>query len=70
MPLTRREFEHNMWLLSEQQIRVTRESSKAIKGLREARHSPNKRINLHTINESARAMANTIVSMMKRQERK
>ena len=70
MPLTRREFEHNMWLLSEQQIRVTRGSAKAIKGMMDARHLPNKRINLHTINESVRAMANTIFSMMKMEERK
>ncbi|MDQ1150513.1 hypothetical protein [Sphingobacterium zeae] len=68
MPINRNEFEHNIWLLSAVKINVTRESVKVMQGLREAKFAPNKRVNLHTVSESARLMANSIFSLMINQE--
>ena len=68
MPINRNEFEHNIWLLSAVKINVTKESIKVIQGLREAKVAPNKRVNLHTVNESARLMANSIFNFMINQE--
>lgn len=68
MPINRKEFEHNIWLLSTVRINVTRESIKVMQGLSEARIAPNKRVNLHTVNESARLMANSIFSFAINQE--
>lgn len=72
MPSSRREFEHNMHLLKERaekgQIRLTKSSIRSFKGLMNARYAPNQRINLHTINEMARLMANTVTQMSQQEE--
>ena len=64
MPTSRKEFEHNIWLLKEVKVNVSMESVKMIQGLNEARIAPNKRVNLHTVNEAARLMANSIFSFI------
>lgn len=74
MPNSRREFEHNMHLLKERaekgQIHITKSSIRSIKGLMNARYAPNQRINLHTINEMTRLMANTVTQMSQQKELK
>lgn len=66
MPKTRREFEHNMNLLAERmrrgEIHIAQSNFRTIKGLRNAKIGPNKRPNLHTIDEMARLMANTMLN--------
>lgn len=72
MPNSRREFEHNMHLLKEKaekgQIHISNSSIRSIKGLMNARYAPNQRVNLHTINEMARLMANTVTQMSQQKE--
>lgn len=72
MPSSRREFEHNMHLLKERaekgQIHLTKSSMRSIKGIMNARYAPNQRINLHTINEMARLMANMVTQMSHQRE--
>jgi HD superfamily phosphohydrolase len=72
MPNSRSEFEHNMHLLKEKagkgQIHISKSSIKSIKGLGNARYAPNQRVNLHTINEMARLMANTVTQMSQQKE--
>ena len=72
MPTSRKDFEHNMHLLKEKaekgQVRLTESSIKSIKGLMNARYAPNQRINLHTINEMARLMANMVTQMSYQKE--
>jgi len=72
MPNSRKEFEHNMHLLKERgekgRIHLTKSSMRSIKGLMNARYAPNQRVNLHTIDEMARLMANTITQMSQREE--
>lgn len=72
MPSSRKEFEHNMHLLKERaekgQIHLTKSSIRSIKGIMNARYAPNQRINLHTVDEMTRLMANTIGSMVQQKE--
>lgn len=72
MPSSRREFEHNMHLLKERaekgQIHLTKSSMRSIKGIMNTRYAPNQRINLHTINEMARLMANMVTQMSHQRE--
>ncbi|GAB3716365.1 hypothetical protein GCM10027592_57610 [Spirosoma flavus] len=72
MPNSRREFERNMHLLKEKsekgQIHISKSSIRSIKGLLNARYAPNQRVNLHTINEMARLMANTVTQMSQQKE--
>lgn len=66
MPETRKQFEHNLWLLSEQKIHIRESSAHSIKGMREVKFAPNRRVNLHTVNEMARLMANTVFNFQQR----
>lgn len=72
MPNSRKEFEHNMHLLKERaengQIHLTNSSMRSIKGIMNARYAPNQRVNLHTINEMARLMANMVTQMNYKKE--
>ena len=72
MPSNRKEFEHNMHLLKESaekgQVHLTESSIKTIRGIMNARYAPNQRINLHTINEMARLMANTVTQISQHKE--
>jgi len=72
MPNSRKEFEHNMHLLKERaekgQLHLTKSSIRSIKGLMNARYAPNQRVNLHTVDEMARLMANTVANMMQQKE--
>ena len=72
MPSSRKEFEHNMHFLSESfdrdQIKINSSNIRTIKGIKNARLAPNGRVNLHTINEMARVMANTVANMVQQKE--
>lgn len=72
MPNSRKEFEHNMHLLKERaekgQIHLTNSSMRSIKGIMNVRYAPNQRVNLHTINEMARLMANMVTQMNYKKE--
>ena len=61
---SRKEFEHNIHLLSENRVNITDNSIRSIKGLKNARFAPNLRGNLNTVDESTRLMANTIAHMI------
>lgn len=67
MPKRRSEFERNMYLLHEgfvkNQVKISKGNIATIKGIRNVRHSPNRRANLLTVNELARLMANGFASM-------
>ena len=64
---SRKDFEHNINLLSEKMrlgiVKFSIESKKSVKGLLNARMAPNNRVNFHTINEMARLTANTVSHM-------
>lgn len=69
MMRSRKEFERNMHLLSEQlrnnQISFNLETTKrSIKGISNVKHSPNLRANLNTVDESARLVANHSANML------
>lgn len=70
MPSSRKEFEHNMHLLMESGEKVklifTESSKRSVKAMMDARFGPNERPNLHTINEMARLLANTVADMASR----
>lgn len=72
MPSSRREFERNIFFLSEgferDQIKINRSSVKSIKGIKNARLAPNKRANLNTVDEMARLTANMTAGMFQRKE--
>lgn len=72
MPKSRKEFEHNMHLLSKRaengQLHHSISSRRSIKGLMNARYAPNRRVNLHTVDEMARLMANTVANIMQMKE--
>lgn len=72
MPNSRKEFERNMHFLSEgferDQVMINSSNIKSIKGIRNARVAPNMRANLHTVNEMARLIANTVASRMQQKE--
>lgn len=72
MPNSRKEFERNMFFLSEgfekDIVKVTISSRKTIKGIENARFGPNQRPNLNTVDQSARLFANTIAQMIQQKE--
>ncbi|GGK72064.1 hypothetical protein GCM10011405_20380 [Rufibacter glacialis] len=72
MPNSRREFERNMFFLSEgferDQVKISRSNIKSIKGIKNARLAPNRRANLNTVDEMARLMANTTANMVQQKE--
>lgn len=72
MPSSRKEFERNMHFLSEgferDQVKISRSNIKSIKGIKNAKFTPNRRVNLHTVDEMARLMANTVANMMQQKE--
>ena len=72
MPSSRKEFEHNMHLFSEKlekgEVSIAQSNVKTIKVILNARYGPKGRANLHTINEMARLMANTIANMMQHKD--
>jgi hypothetical protein len=72
MPKSRNEFERNMHFLSEgferDQIMINSSNIKSIKGMKNARLAPNRRANLHTVDEMARLMANTVANMLQQKE--
>lgn len=74
MPNSRKEFEHNMHMLSEgfarDLFKINRSNVRSIKGIQNARLAPNRRANLHTIDEMARLLANTVAGMMQQKESK
>ncbi|MDT0641625.1 hypothetical protein LAG90_02715 [Marinilongibacter aquaticus] len=74
MPDSRKEFEYNMYMFLEKlergQVHISRSNTRTIKGIINARYAPNKRVNLHTIDEMARLMANSIANMMQHKQLK
>lgn len=72
MPISRKEFERNMFLLSEgfekDIIRISNSCIKSAKGLENARFAPNQRANLNTVNEMARLFANSTAQMILQKE--
>ncbi|MGE9313209.1 AVAST type 1 anti-phage system protein Avs1c [Niabella sp. CJ426] len=74
MPNSRKEFERNMHFLSEgferDQVMINSSNIKSIKGIENARLAPNRRGNLHTVDEMARLMANTVANMVQQKELK
>ncbi|WP_317126182.1 AVAST type 1 anti-phage system protein Avs1c [Flavobacterium hiemivividum] len=70
---SRKDFEHNINLLSEKMrlgiVKFSIESKKSVKGLLNARMAPNNRVNFHTINEMARLTANTVANMDERKNK-
>ncbi|MCU7695437.1 AVAST type 1 anti-phage system protein Avs1c [Haoranjiania flava] len=74
MPNSRKEFERNMLFLSEgferDQVMINRSNVKSIKGIKNARLAPNRRANLHTVDEMARLMANSVANMVQQKELK
>ena len=74
MPSSRKEFERNMHFLSEvferDQVMINRSNIKSIKGIKNARLAPNRRANLHTVDEMARLLANTVARMRQQKEQK
>ena len=69
---SRKDFEHNINLLSEKMrlgvVKFTIASKKSVKGLLNARMSPNNRVNFHTINEMIRLTANTVSHMNEKKD--
>lgn len=72
MPNSRKEFERNMHFLSEgferDQVMINSSNIKSIKGIKNARLVPNRRANLHTVDEMARLMANTVANMVQQKK--
>jgi len=72
MPASRKEFERNMHFLSEgferDQVMINSSNVKTIKGIENSRLAPNRRANLHTIDEMSRLMANSVANMMQQKE--
>ena len=64
---SRKDFEHNINLLSEKMrlgiVKFSSASKQSVKGLLDARIAPNNRVNFHNINELARLTANTVTHM-------
>lgn len=71
--ISRKDYEHNINLLSEKMrlgvVKFTIASKKSVKGLLNARMAPNNRVNFHTINEMARLTANTVANMDERKNK-
>jgi hypothetical protein len=72
MPSSRKEFERNMFFLSEgfvkDLVKINRSNIKTIKGIKNARLAPNHRANLNTVDEIARLLANTTAQMIQQKE--
>lgn len=72
MPNSRKEFERNMHFLAEgferDLVMINSSNVKTISGIQNARYSPNQRVNLNTVNEMARLMANTVAQMAQLKE--
>ena len=72
MPNSRREFEHNMHMFSERlerdEIQIAETNVRTIKGIMRARYAPNRRVNLHTVDEMARLTANMTANMMQHKD--
>lgn len=72
MPASRKDFERNMHFLSEgferDQVMINSSNIKSIKGIKNARLAPNRRANLHTVDEMARLIANTVANMVQQKE--
>ena len=72
MPNSRKDFERNMHFLSEgferDKVMINSSNIKSIKGIKNARLAPNRRANLHTVDEMARLMANTVANMVQQKE--
>lgn len=72
MPNNRKEFERNMFFLSEgfekDLVRINKSNIKTIKGIENAKLAPNHRANLNTVDEMARLFAYTIAQMMQQKE--
>ena len=64
MIYSRKEYERNMYLLSEQfrlnRISINIKNKYSIRGIKNARIAPNRRANLNTVDDSARLMANMV----------
>lgn len=74
MPTSRKEFERNMHFLSEgfrkDQVMINSSNVHTIKGIENARQTPNRRANLNTVNEAARLLANMVARMREEKELK
>lgn len=74
MPNSRKEFERNMFFLSEgferDLVKVTISSRKTIKGIENARFGPNQRPNLNTVDQSSRLFTNTVAQMIQQNKLK
>lgn len=74
MPISRKELERNMHFLSEgfrkDQVMINSSNVHTIKGIENARLTPNRRANLNTVNEAARLLANTVARMSEQKEMK
>lgn len=49
-------------------LRFTESSKRSVKAMMDARFGPNQRPNLHTINEMARLLANTVADMARHKQ--
>lgn len=58
---SREEYERNMFLLKEQNIKFASHLKRNINSLGRVRYLPNKRIDLLSIDEKARCLANTVM---------
>jgi hypothetical protein len=72
MTSNRKEFERKMHFLSEgferDQVKINSMNVKTIKGIKNARLTPNRRANLHTVDEMARLMVNTVANIVQQKE--
>ena len=72
MPRSRKEFELNMFLLSEaianDKVKINRSNVRTIKGIQNTRLTPNNRANLRSVDEMARLMSNMIAQVSLREE--
>ena len=68
IPQSRVEFEHHLNLLKEKlkgdTIKFSNNMVHSLEGIKKVRFSPNRRINLMTVNETVRLLGNTIVNAM------
>ena len=66
-PISRSDFERNFGILVEMirngKFQINNGLTRSIDGLEKVRFLPNGRLNLHTVNESARLMANMAANM-------
>lgn len=66
---SRKDFERNMFLLSEgftrDQVKVCSSNRKLIRGIEDTRSCPNGRANLFTVEELSRSLANSLSQKIK-----